>query len=58
MRPALGEYWNRAPLLRLSLETPVDTTSITNERILRVIRSCYTAVGATCNLHITSAGVS
>lgn len=58
MRPALGEYWNRAPHLRLSLETPIDNTSITNERILRVTRSCYTAVGATCNLHITTAGVS
>ncbi|XP_054736371.1 DNA repair protein RAD51 homolog 4 [Anastrepha obliqua] len=58
MRPALGEYWNRAPRLRLSLEMPTEASRNTNERILRIVKSCFTAVNGVCALRITSAGVS
>ncbi|XP_017462255.1 PREDICTED: DNA repair protein RAD51 homolog 4-like, partial [Rhagoletis zephyria] len=57
MRPALGEYWSRAPRLRLSIGIPPDSSAMTNERTLRIIKSCYTAAGGMCSLRITSAGV-
>ncbi|XP_017491645.1 PREDICTED: DNA repair protein RAD51 homolog 4-like [Rhagoletis zephyria] len=57
IRPALGEYWSRAPRLRLSIGIPPDSSAMTNERTLRIIKSCYTAAGGMCSLRITSAGV-
>ncbi|XP_067632560.1 DNA repair protein RAD51 homolog 4 [Eurosta solidaginis] len=57
LRPALGEYWSRAPRLRLALEWPVNADYATDERSLRILRSCYSAVGAICSLRITSAGI-
>ncbi|XP_020713428.1 DNA repair protein RAD51 homolog 4 isoform X1 [Ceratitis capitata] len=57
MRPALGEYWYRAPHLRLSMEQHVDFTSMSGERTVKILRSCYSAAGGNCNIHITPAGV-